>query len=106
MFTSCNEFLEPTLRNKTVNLVSPSDSATVNSTNTILFIWDPVAHATSYNHQIIKLNESGNRQVIADTSIVNTKLSIKLNPSVYVWRVRALNNSSNTQYSERKLLVK
>ncbi|HEY6160011.1 MAG TPA: hypothetical protein VI112_02280 [Bacteroidia bacterium] len=96
-----SDFIEPNLKHKTVTLLSPPDNyRTTNFTNT--FWWDELKGATSYRIQIVDSDFSYIRRLVLDSTVSSNKLSYTLAPGYYQWRVKALNNSSGTDFSSAR----
>lgn len=95
--TSCQDFVAVDLGKKAITILAPANN-TVSSTYAQLFKWDELKGADRYQLQIAKPNFSAIQQFIADTTVFATQLSYTLQPGIYQWRVRAKNNSSNTEY--------
>ncbi|MBZ9731338.1 hypothetical protein LB467_16740 [Salegentibacter sp. JZCK2] len=82
-----------------VNLFSPSDNYLSNENNMTLD-WGEIEQASVYRVQIIQ-----NGQVVTETTITGTNLTIGFPEGPTTWRVRAENDSQNTAYSERSIFV-
>src|ERR1035437_411044 len=101
---SCQDFIAVNLGKKSVTILAPANN-TVSSSYTQLFKWEDLKGADSYQLQIVKPNFTTIAQFILDTTIHGTQFSYTLQPGAYQWRVRAKNNSSNTDYVVLNLTV-
>lgn len=104
-FFSCKDFIEKDIHKKTVVLLSPADGfVTYSLTQT--FWWEEVDGAEQYTLEIVKPDFSSVQQLILDTLITKNKFGFTfLSPGNYQWRVRAINNGSETEYSVRSLKI-
>lgn len=99
--------LSEDLTNQSVALSTPSDNLYTNNTE-IVFTWNAITSADSYTAEIIKSN-NGETTIYQEPDITETNLSI--DPSLfdvdaeYIWKIKAVNNSSETPYSERTIFV-
>ena len=102
---SCEEILmEKDISQETVQLLAPANNAQFFSTG-VTFTWESVANATGYKIQIAKPDFINTAQIILDTTITNTSYIQQLPIGEYQWRVKAVNNSYSTTYSQRALYV-
>jgi hypothetical protein len=103
--SSCEDFIEKNISDKTVTLLSPPDGYTT-STLTQTFWWEELDGAESYRMQIAKPSFSNAQQFFIDTSITSTNFTYQfLSPGTYQWRVKAVNNGSETAYFTRTLNI-
>src|SRR3989344_4726224 len=101
---SCEDFIEADLGNKSVTVLAPANN-TVSSSYSQLFKWEDLKGAEKYQLQIVKPNFSSITQFILDTTTANTQFAYTLLPGSYQWRVRAMNNSSMTEYQTFNLTI-
>lgn len=94
---SCQDFIEVNLGKKAITIIAPANN-TVSSNFSQTFWWDDIKGAENYNLQIVKPDFSSVQQLILDTTLTNNQFSFSLLPGAYQWRVRAMNNSSYTEY--------
>lgn len=94
---SCQDFIEVDLAKKSIIVLAPANN-TASSSSSQLFWWEELKGADKYNLQIVKPGFSSVQQLILDSTITNNRFSYSLLPGVYQWRVRAMNNSSYTEY--------
>lgn len=104
-FCSCSEIVEEKdLAEKTVNLVAPVNNAQFFSSG-VTFSWEALKGATQYQIQIAKPNFSNPLQIVIDSNINTNSFTQQLPIGDYEWRVKALNNSSSTNYTTRFIAV-
>lgn len=101
---SCQDFIEVDLAKKSIIVLAPANN-TASSSSSQLFWWEELKGADKYNLQIVKPGFSAVQQLILDSTITNNQFSYSLLPGVYQWRVRAMNNSSYTQYITYNLTI-
>lgn len=102
--SGCNEIIEENLESQAVDVIAPRDGA-VNADNVQQFVWDPVEFATEYKFQVAKPEFLMIDKLVSDTVTTATKMTLSLPPGKYEWRVKALNNSSETKYFTRRLII-
>jgi hypothetical protein len=103
--SACEDFIEKDISNKTVSLLSPPDGYT---TNTLVqtFWWEELDGAEHYRLQIAKPSFSNAQQLIIDTTITATNFTYQfLFPGTYQWRLKGVNNGSETAYITRTLTI-
>lgn len=98
------DFVVEDITKKSLTIISPANNF-VTTTNKITFWWEELKGAEKYNIQIVKPAFSGITQIMTDTSIVNTKYTITLQPGNYQWRIRATNAGGNTEFQTFSLKV-
>jgi hypothetical protein len=95
------------LSNQNVVLATPSDNLYTNDPN-ITFTWNAITSADSYTFEVIRIN-NGETTIYQELGISATSISI--DPSLfdvdaeYIWKIKAVNNSSETPYSERTMFI-
>ena len=96
------------LSNQNVALITPSIDFYTNNTNIIL-TWGGIPSATSYSLDLIKSLSSGEQTVFQKADILTTNISIDPNvldeDAKYIWKVKAINATSETVYSQRALFI-
>ncbi|MBC7912841.1 MAG: hypothetical protein H7Y07_01845 [Pyrinomonadaceae bacterium] len=96
---SCKEIIEPSIANKNVVLLAPSNN--VESIQYNLSFWiEPLDDALFYRLQIVAPQFDSINKLIVDTLINSNKFSLNIDPGNYQWRVRAENGSSKTSFSD------
>lgn len=101
---ACTEFMEPSITNGNVELLSPGVRAETTTYN-VQFFWEPLEHARHYRLQVASPTFSRAVLFYADTTLDKTNFSITLAPGKYHWRVKALNGSSETRYTTRSFII-
>lgn len=88
-----------TLDGQNVLLVSPSDNAITND-NPIRLLWQSLSAATQYHIQVAAPDFTNSTFIIAEDTTTNDYLDISnLADGTYQWRVKAMNNNSETAYT-------
>jgi hypothetical protein len=105
ILTGCETAFEPDLRDKQVTLISPVNN--ISTTDTIqTFYWEILDGATEYQLQIVSPRFDSVARLIEDTITGKNTFLIDLDTNNYQWRVRAINSSTFSDYSEiRKLHI-
>lgn len=100
-YTSAKFKVESTLNfsAKRVSLLSPSDNYITNS-NIVSLEWQGVEEASDYRIQITHDGE-----VIKEETTSATATNIQFPEGEFLWKVRAENQTQNTLYSIRRILV-
>ena len=98
-FQSCEEALETSLIDKKVTLLAPANNITTSNTNQT-FYWETIDGAAEYQLQVVNPKFDSIAQLITDTIINKNQFVIEMNGGDYQWRVKAINNSSSSQYSD------
>jgi len=102
---SCEEVLEPSLETKKVVSLAPVDNLISVSTSQT-FYWETLNGATKYQLQIVSPRFDSIVQLISDTTILTNQFPFSLSQGNYQWRVRAINNSTHSNYSDiRKMTI-
>jgi hypothetical protein len=105
MLAGCKDFIEPSLENRNVVLVAPSEGAESNK-YMVGFWWEPVQDALYYRVQIATPDFSSAVSLVQDTLIeARTRFEMTLEPGSYQWRIRAENGSSSTRYESAKFII-
>ncbi|MBL7884740.1 MAG: hypothetical protein JNL69_11770, partial [Bacteroidia bacterium] len=102
--TSCENFIETDLANKSIHVLSPIDNY-VSPNFSITFWWNKVEGAEGYELQIVRPNFAIIQQLVLDTTIISNQFSYSLHPGVYQWRIKAKNSTSSTNYQVYNLSI-
>jgi hypothetical protein len=97
-FISCDDIFEEDLTDDVIVLITPSN----NDTSTIqsqLFKWEAADEAVKYRIQIASPSFAFTQTLILDSTISNTQIYFSLEPGIYQWRVKAINYSSESEFS-------
>ncbi len=89
-------------KDKEVILISPKDNLNTNQ-NAQTLSWQSVEGATEYRIQIWQPDINGT--LIKDEVINSTSLNFTFTDNNFTWQVRAQNDTQNTLYFSRKLLI-
>ncbi|WP_436834212.1 hypothetical protein [Parapedobacter sp. DT-150] len=104
MLAACSDFLEESIADGGVELLSPGADAQTN-VYVVNFLWEPLDHALQYRLQLASPSFDSVALFHADTTLEKTVFSISLPPGEYQWRVKALNGSSETAYTTRGFTI-
>ncbi len=96
---SCEALLiEPDLSSSNVTVLAPLNNTVVESNN-VNFNWDAVTDATKYQLQVAQPDFVNASQLLVDSIMPETSYNLTLEPNEYQWRVKAMNENSETVYS-------
>jgi hypothetical protein len=104
LLAGCRDLIEADLSKEHVFIVAPANN-TVSSLYSQQFIWEEVDGADHYQLEIVKPSFSSIQQYVLDTNAHTTKFTYTLQPGTYQWRVRAMNGSSETDFSLCNLTI-
>lgn len=104
LFVSCKDVFEDDLGDKQVVLLSPPENWT-GTQNGIPFRWEPLEEADRYELQVVTPDFTSYLQATIDTSLSAPEHHATLLPDTYAWRVRAVNGSSRTPWSEGRFTI-
>jgi hypothetical protein len=97
-WSSCKEFIEPSLEKRMVTAHAPAEGYQ-SPKYTITFWWDGVEDATSYQLQVVTPDFRVPGSLVLDTLVSKESFSFNLDPGNYQWRVRGVNGSSQSAFS-------
>lgn len=103
-FTSCKDIVETDLSGKNIAILSPVNN-TVSANFSQTFWWQEIEGAITYKLQVVKPSFSSIQELTLDTTIAVNQFSFTLLPGSYQWRVKAMNGSSDTDYSVCNLTI-
>lgn len=104
VLVACEDFIEKKIDHKTILLNAPANNLkTIQLTHT--FWWDLLKGAETYNMQIVEGSFSSVTALLLDTNITTNKFDYTLYPGVFQWRVKGVNNSSETYYTTYTLTI-
>lgn len=96
------------LTNQNVILLTPSADFYTNS-NSIILTWSPIATAESYTLEIAKINSGQQTTILQEMAITNTNFNAPTNifdeDAEYTWKIKAVNSTSETAFSERMIFI-
>ncbi|WP_422103854.1 hypothetical protein [Winogradskyella sp.] len=95
------------LTNQSVLLSTPSDELYTNDTN-ITFTWNTLSSVDSYTSEVVKSN-NGETTIYQEAGITTTSFNIDAAlfdvDAEYIWKVKGVNTTSETTFSERSLFI-
>ena len=97
MFCACEDFFVADISNEVLTVNSPSDTFQTTNNN-IMFWWNMVKGADSYHLQIVQPDFSHVERFLIDTSVSTDRYTAFLQPGLYHWRMRAINQEYQTQW--------
>lgn len=89
---------ETSISNEYVQLLSPSNGALFTASNIVLW-WDAVDYAKQYKLQVVSPSFNSSQRLITSTVLEETSYELELSSGKYEWRVKAINNISETPYA-------
>ena len=92
------------ISDQTVVIIAPVDGADI-ITGTINFNWQSVTGATMYQLQIAYPNFETPIQIIRDEMLTMLSYTTELESNDYEWRIKAINDTSETPYTTQSLFV-
>lgn len=95
---SCEDIIAEDISDKEIATIIPLQNDVLTS-STINFKWEEVEFTDEYRIQIAKPNFTNPTEFTIDSLVSVTNISFALDPSLYQWRIKALNNISETNYS-------
>ena len=93
--------IEEGINTKSITLLSPVDEL-ISNNSLQTFKWDILENALEYRLQVYQLNSN---IIEFDYALPITEKTITLDDGYYTWQVRGQNNSGNTGYSKRSILI-
>lgn len=101
---SCKDILEDDISFDPITLNAPANNLnTVELTHT--FWWDNLDGAEQYNMQIVEGTFATSIKLVLDTTIGLNKFNYTLYPGQFQWRVKGINNGSETYYTTFTLTI-
>lgn len=101
----CEIIFEEDLSSAMIHVIMPADG-TVSDDKNQLFWWDPLDGVINYKLQIVEGDFTLPLSFQADTSIICNKLYIHLEPGSYEWRIKGMNQYSETGFSYGILVIR
>ena len=96
---SCADVVNPSLKDRKVTLLAPANNV-VSSDSLQTFYWEELEDSLQYQLQVVSPGFDSIVRLEADTTVRRNRLSLKLRPAVYEWRVRALSYGGASMYSD------
>jgi len=103
LISSCSDIIEKSIAKDTVTLIAPGNNIS-SSIYTQTFYWNEVNGALTYELQLVSPNFDSIITFI-DTTLKTTRFTYTLSPGQWQWQVRALNGSSQTNYTTYNLTI-
>lgn len=104
-FISCEGVLfEEDLSERNISIIAPVANSELPE-GAITFSWNPVEDATEYKLQIATPSFTNASQLVLDSIVTNLNFTTSLSEEAYEWRVKAQNESSETQYQTTPFTV-
>ncbi|MCB0401208.1 MAG: hypothetical protein KDD41_03935 [Flavobacteriales bacterium] len=100
----CDDFIEKDIESEQILLLAPANNLTTTQL-THTFWWDLLKGAELYNMQIVEGTFSSVTNFVLDTTISKNKFDYTLYPGSFQWRVKGINNGSETYYSTFTLTI-
>jgi len=104
LLIGCEDFIEKDIDDKIVSLYAPANNlSTIQLTHT--FWWDWLEDAETYNMQLVEGSFTSVTALLLDTMLTINKFNYTLYPGTFQWRVKGINNGSETYYSTYTLTI-
>lgn len=100
---SCTEFFSQNVEEIQIPINSPRDSLFA-SNSLITFWWEQDNRVESYRLQLVRPDFSNPLHII-DTSLLESRISMSLDEGRYVWRIRAENAGSESDYQLFSMVI-
>lgn len=101
---ACEDFIEEDIDSETISLLAPANNLTsIQLTHT--FWWDWLDGAESYNMQLVEGSFTSVTKFLLDTTITKNKFQYTLYPGSFQWRVKGMNNGSETYFTTFSLTI-
>jgi hypothetical protein len=95
----CAEVIETPLTGRKVTLFSPANNLITTDTSQT-FYWEKLNDATKYELQVVSPRFDSIARLLIDTLTTKNTFLLSLNIGNYQWRVKALNNSTESYNSD------
>ena len=101
---ACDDFIEEDIDDEAVSLLAPANNlTTIQLTHT--FWWDWLDGAETYNMQLVEGGFGNVTKFLLDTTITKNKFQYTLYPGDFQWRVKGMNNGSETYFTTFSLTI-
>lgn len=104
MAACTKDFVVKNIKNSVVDVIAPADNLATPG-NAIVFWWNELDGAQTYNLQIVKPTFNAVAQLILDTNITGNKFNYTFNPGAYQWRIKGVNAGGSTAFITRTLII-
>jgi hypothetical protein len=94
------------LASQGVTLSTPSDGLFTNNT-TLIYTWDALEAASSYDFELLRILNGTTTVVQENSEMTSIQVdgSLYVEDAQYVWRVKAINDESQSMYSEHSVFI-
>lgn len=99
ILVQCKSIIAEDISSEQISTILPTQDNVITS-NSVNFKWTDVGFADQYQIQIVTPTFTSPTAYIIDSLVVSTDIDFTLTPNDYQWRVKALNNISETTYTE------
>lgn len=105
VLSSCDDFFEEDISDKTIQIVCPADGAEL-SVNKLSFVWDEEEGVETYHVIIVSPNFNNVQSYVCDTLLADYKFELELPTGDYEWAIRGKNSGyeSLTSYQTFKII--
>lgn len=93
----CEDLIVDDISDKQVEILAPSNNVTITN-STVTLWWNEVEDATSYVVQVVSPSFESAQQLWLDSTVSTNKLTWPLTPGKFEWRVKAINDISETGF--------
>lgn len=100
----CQDLLVTDITDKEVELYAPKNGASLTASN-VTFWWSDIEDATYYNIQVVSPSFDMAQILWHDSIVPSNKIRFALQPGQFEWRVRAINDISETCFSSTSFRV-
>jgi hypothetical protein len=103
--TSCDDIFLKDISEDEVNILCPAEGYSTTSSDSILFWWEGLDGATSYEIQIASPDFENTSRLEYDATLDAVKFKRGIPKGGYQWRIRAINSGYESEYVIRNLYV-
>ncbi|MCM1722609.1 hypothetical protein [Bacteroides ovatus] len=91
LLSSCDDFFEDDISDKTIQVICPSDKTEISS-NKISFVWSEEDGVEKYHVVIVSPSFDKAQQLVCDTILTSYKMELQLPKGDYQWSIQAENS--------------
>ncbi|MBT1710554.1 hypothetical protein KK062_20080 [Fulvivirgaceae bacterium PWU5] len=103
--TCCDDILETDLSDDTVTLRLPADGVTQTDSVAVLFWWEELEGASTYELQVVSPDNTNPQSLLIDTLVTKPQFSMTLPAGQYQWCVRGVNSGYKTEFVCRTITI-
>ncbi|MCQ2082596.1 MAG: hypothetical protein MJZ11_13155 [Lachnospiraceae bacterium] len=100
----CQDLLVADITGKEVELYAPKNGAAITASN-VTFWWSDIEDATLYNIQVVSPSFDMAQVLWYDSIVPSNKIRFALQPGQFEWRVKAINDVSETNFSSTSFRI-